>query len=330
MKDWAQQELEAANTTLQVWDQYHQNLGEGTPVPTTLDQLLESSPNLASTLEYSTKPKQIFKIAVRPTLTVKISPSLKLMVMPWQDIKDAFLNLTSGSLADARNKALPHKPTTLTMISWQLIKNGTPLYRLPAAPGTLISAEHYLSLRIAEDGPWGVALVQTSKVAGVNSKLGQSPNQLTADGSAHLQIADHSIDGLGIFEWIATTLQADPRQFSPVDVSWMLANRLEGGPFVPLGDWGVGRVRSGLYGASVARSVWRPSPRSDERSYYSVIGSSFWFYLFLCFSPQGSKIFSINVEVISPLNLVRIVVAAALILARLIPRRIRTTRTSIT
>ncbi len=128
------------------------------------------------------------------------------------------------------------------------IGSNQPLYRAVSQSSQLLTVEEYLESKIAEDGPWGVMLAQTSNLAGFRSIVGQSPDEMTVGGTRHLQLVGQHVDAMGIFEWLALTLQEDPRTLSSGDHSWLLANRLSllSGLYVPDGCWTGGVVSSGL------------------------------------------------------------------------------------
>jgi hypothetical protein len=109
-------------------------------------------------------------------------------------------------------------------------------------------ARDYLARRVLKDGPWGIVLTQTSNDAGMSSMVGKSPDELTQNGSKHLEVNGQRVDGLGALEWLAMTLQHNPAELSASDGSWLLANRLDvnGVARVPCGRWVGSRVRSGL------------------------------------------------------------------------------------
>lgn len=119
----------------------------------------------------------------------------------------------------------------------------------------LLTASQYLDKKIAEDGPVGVMLMQTSKEAGIDRLKGQSPDQMTDNGTKHLEMDGNNIDAMGVFEWLALTFQKDPKELSPQDVSWLLASRMmiDGDPLVPYGYWRVIQVGSSLDWANIQR-----------------------------------------------------------------------------
>jgi hypothetical protein len=128
------------------------------------------------------------------------------------------------------------------------LENDHPLYRDPFNSSELLTPGEYLEGKIAKDGPWGVMLMQSSNQAGIKDLLGKSPNDLLDTPSGHLHAASQAIDAMGIFEWLALSLQEDPSQLSAKDFSWMLANRMEldGQPYGPVGYWHDDQVRSYL------------------------------------------------------------------------------------
>jgi hypothetical protein len=189
-----------------------------------------------------------------------IAESMKLVMIPWQAFR-ANLNDIPGWLAKLRSKqGITTQEDFLNSHINDAIAEGKEFYRDPD-PQTLrgrtgrlrgvkrwISAKEYLDKRIAADGSWGAMIVQASDEAGLKDWIGKSPNDLTEDGEAQIEVAGHDVDGLGIFEWLSLTLAEDPSKLSTKDYSWLLANRIDvnGGPCVPCGRFNGGRVRSRL------------------------------------------------------------------------------------
>jgi hypothetical protein len=183
----------------------------------------------------------------------RIGETMKVVLVPWQFFRD---HIGGSGMETALRQLRQEQQITEDYINDDLletINNDKPLYQKPRVPGSLMTATEYLDARIAEDGPWGVMLAQTSNEAGLEHIKGQSPDQLTTTGgvSDNLRLKNIPVDAMGIFEWWALTLQEDPSQLSNSDYSWLLANRLDvdGVAQVPYGLWFDGQVDSFLFGA---------------------------------------------------------------------------------
>lgn len=174
---------------------------------------------------------------------------MRLLVMPWQAISDHRANLDNWIRRMRLIQDVRLNSYNIDLLA--AITNDLPLYRDAGHPSQLITSSDYLARKIEQDGPWGVILTQTSNQAGlkriVESSTGQrSPDAMTNHGASHFEIAGRAVDNMGIYEWLAVTLQEDPTKLSCHDYSWMLANRVDGGDggaHVPRGDWN-NRVRS--------------------------------------------------------------------------------------
>lgn len=215
-----------------------------------LPDLEASHPNLATVLTRLYEAQKALAASGRSTPNgVPIGGTMSIVLIPWQLFRDhSAENLTDWlnplrlddniSQGDYMNTDLGHA-----------IKNSRPLYGSQ-------SARDYLDAKIASDGPWGIGLIQTSDEAGLQNLFGQSPDDLRAG----INVDGHDVGQLGIYEWLATTLQEDPRTLSTGDYSWMLANRLtvNGVAQVPCGGWLIARVGSGLGDADYRDGNFRP------------------------------------------------------------------------
>lgn len=227
----------------------------------TSQELLSTRPEMAKTLHRLFEAKAALTASGETTPGGEnIGDTMHLTLLPWRAIRDS---TTQPMLLVNNLRQLQGITTSKDYINDDLlnaIKQQEPLYRDPEGSGQLLSANEYLGKRIAKDGDWGFILTQTSKEAGLASIRGKSPYDLTSNGRTELVVAGHRVDGLGIFEWLTMSLQHDPRELSPEDLSWMLANRLNlnGVARVPCGGWVVGRVDSSLDGAGNRDDGVRP------------------------------------------------------------------------
>jgi len=240
---WAHQDIVPA---LKSWYKYRPSqLVEG--VPLTIDQMLESNSHLAETLSRLHAVKEYLKATHELTPEGKnIGETMHLVLMPWQAIRSNLSDF-SGWMNSMRDQQGTKQQDYINPDLLIYIQNDMKLY-IRSAPGSIQKPSEYLDDKIKQDGPWGVMLVQTSNEAGLKSLIGKSPNDLTNNGAGRLKFASFDVDSLGIFEWLALTLQEDPNKLSSKDYSWLLANRLMAGnsPQVPCGRWLVSRVRSFL------------------------------------------------------------------------------------
>jgi hypothetical protein len=105
---------------------------------------------------------------------------------------------------------------------------------------------------------WGIGLMQASPRSGFKSehyKAHMSPRQLTENWQGRLVIGDMespdankcvNVGCLGVFEWLALTLQEnDDNTIDKHSESWLIANRIivdsENTTYVPVGGSSVGR-----------------------------------------------------------------------------------------
>lgn len=239
---WATTDFEATN-----WYQYPDQLG--LDAPTSLQELAAVSPNLAPTLARLYEAKQ--SIVATNEMTPEgqnVGETMHLAFIPWQEISNHLADFDFWVKALRDSQGIATQDDYINENLLKAIKSNLHIYRDPEYPHQFLTSTEYLERRISIDGPWGVMLVQTSQEAGLERIKGQSPDEMTASGSSHLELGGQLVDGLGVFEWMALTMQRDPRELSASDLSWMLANRLEvgGGPRVPNGYWRGSRVKSRL------------------------------------------------------------------------------------
>lgn len=255
-KHWAAGELYNA---AQKWHRYdlspdsRRSLGQGYD---------PRSPNMIRQVEKLFEAKQDFTNSGYTTPEgTPIGETMKLIMVPWQHFKDHLDDIPT-LLRQMRQTQGITNDDYLNNDLISAINFAKPMYQSPHQPGHLISALHYLDMKIAQDGAWGVMLAQTSNEAGLEHLKQQSPDQLTTSGgvSDNLRLKNIPVDSMGIFEWWAITLQEDPSQLSNSDYSWLLANRLDvnGVARVLCGRWDDGQVRSRLYDADYRFDDIRP------------------------------------------------------------------------
>jgi hypothetical protein len=252
---WANVELNNnfADGALGSWQRYETALG--VTVPHTVDELLQTNPNLAPTLTRLHEAKQALTASGEVTPEgFNLGETMHLVVMPWQVLRDnvgSNFDTWVNQMRGIQNTAQSDDYINDSLLS--AIAENQPLYRAQDVPERLITPTEYLDRKIAQDGAWGVMLLQTSDQAGLKRIVEgpedmRSPDAMTNNGVGHFEVAGIKVDNLGIFEWLATSFQEDPSKLSSQDYSWMLANRMtvDGGPHVPSGRWDDGQVKSGL------------------------------------------------------------------------------------
>lgn len=250
--EWAGPQLKDA---LSKWDVYD---GPGS-VPATHDLLARKNPNFATTMKRLYEAQQALEESGLLTPeNLKAAETMRLVLVPWKMIAE---DLLSGdpkrfwdTLKSTRSAQGITKEDYIHDLLKKAIDEGQSIYRDPDDPSKLLSCGEYLQKKIAQDGDWGIILAQTSNQAGLEMLKGQSPDLMTGNGKKRIGVngeqggVAHPLDSMGIFEWLALTVQEDPSQLSTHDFSWLLANRLDvrGVPYVPNGDWYDGQVRSRL------------------------------------------------------------------------------------
>jgi hypothetical protein len=241
---WASEALNNLSNYFDTWQNYDGQLGVAKSV--SVGELAANNPNLVSKLTHLYETKQALLASGESTPEgTNIGETMRLALVPWQEMRNHLSDFDEW-VDGLRNAQGLDSEDYINEDLLAAIKGNSPFYRDSVTPSQLLTASQYLDKKIAEDGPVGVMLVQTSDAAGIERLVGQSPDQMTSDGSQHLEVAGSNVDSMGVFEWIALTLQSDPAQLSSDDYSWMLANRLDvsGDPHVPFGGWDGGRVRS--------------------------------------------------------------------------------------
>lgn len=175
----------------------------------------------------------------------RVGETMHLVAVPWKAFKEAIDNLPQW-VSQMRRAQSINEDDYINDDLLEAIKSDKPIYKSWDNPGVTYTAREYLDYKISQDGPWGTVLIQTSDEAGVDNWKGQSPDELTHQGTWTPELEGKPVGSMGIFEWLAVTMQEDPRQLSSKDYSWLLANRLtvDGGPQVPFGFWRGGQVGS--------------------------------------------------------------------------------------
>jgi hypothetical protein len=245
-RKWGLVELASA---LSSWSEYPFS----TEVQYELQALIETKPETLSRLYESRE--NLIASGENTTQGLNIGESMHITLVPWKMMLE---NLEGhDDFQQWVNKMRLYQDKTLNPqdnLDPNLlveIRDDSAIYHNPASPKKYdangsteqewISAKSYLQQRIAKDGPWGVALIQTSPNYGVQSLADTSVDELTGQGSRHIEIGGERVDGLGIFEWIAMTLQHEPADFTRYK-SLLLANRIRypGCEYVPTGLYQAG------------------------------------------------------------------------------------------
>jgi hypothetical protein len=266
-RQWAEQELSGNfdDGALGTWRKYDSLFS--VQAPGDLDTLIRDNPNMATKLGRLHEAKLAITAAADVTPEgLNVGETMHLTVVPWAAFKSNLERLPEWvkTLRDVQGIAEVDDFINDAFIAG--LKDNTELYRNPIAPHFFttnntaapdwLSARDYLDERIAEDGPWGVLLTQTSQQAGLQNLIGKSPDDLTDKGQKRFEIAGHKVDSLGVFEWLAMTFQHDPSALSSDDESWLLANRItvNGGSEVAYGYW---------YGDQVKSHLWKSEDQGD-------------------------------------------------------------------
>lgn len=258
--NWVYDELEKTEQGLHSWQKYSVNMSA--PIPAKLEEF--HNPNFGNKIDrfYATKLRLENSNLTTPE-EINVGETMQLIAVPWKAFRDNLDHLHEWVNEMRTTQGVSKHPDYFHDSLLDAIKNDTKFYRhtevrpQPGSPKeydytvSMLSAREYLDRRIEEEGPWGLALVQTSEQAGVKDLIGKSPDELSEDPSQgkYLKVAGEKVDDLGVFEWLALSFQYDPSKISgSTDYSWMLANRIEaangGEARVPYGYWGGYRVAS--------------------------------------------------------------------------------------
>ena len=256
VQSWADRELE---DSLSAWGEYIGTL-EIFNMPHTYSDVVRDNPNFAQTITRLYEARQSLISANETTPEgLNVGETMHLALVPWQQMREHLGDFDQWVKRFRTAQGIATSDDYINDSLLNAIKSDQPLYRDSAQPTQMLTPSQYLDKKIAEDGPWGVILVQTSKEAGIERIKGQSPDQMTNNGNGHLELAGSNIDAMGVFEWIALTFQKDPKELSPQDAGWLLANRMtvDGDPHVPYGYWIDDQVKSHLYWAYYQRDYVR-------------------------------------------------------------------------
>ena len=145
---------------------------------------------------------------------------MHLVLMPWRELKHVCDTKTMqqwldnvGELAYDRNtpydKPIGIEDSVIKELEGRTLNANEQIYRDPANPKRLLTPKEYLDQRIAEDGDWGVALVQTNEEPGVRTMRRSAPSAYYFPFKHHIAVEGYHVDGMGIFEYIALVLQED-------------------------------------------------------------------------------------------------------------------------
>lgn len=260
-QSWAERELITMHTGFHSWQKYRGELGG--QVPSGLAEL--NHPNLAEKLNRLYDAKKVLDRSGETTPSGEaIGDTMRLVAIPWEAFRKNLDNLPS-MLARMRDQQSVNETDYLNEHLLEAVQSGRYMYKAWDSPALILSAKEYLEKKIKEDGEWGLALMQTSDEAGVKSLMGKSPDELTDRDVRSPVVAGVEIGSMGVFEWLALTLQEDPKKLSSKDYSWMLANRIDvdGGAQVPYGAWYDDQVESNL--------AWSDNQSEDVRPRLAVI-----------------------------------------------------------
>ncbi len=241
------------------WGRYNQQLG--LTAPRTFDDImlgegLRRAPILQRL--YEARQAIINSTELNPE-GLNIGETMKPVLVPWRAIKENLDRFPEWVKEMRQAQGILDKDDFFSKDLLVVIQEGKKMYRNPEANSSTpiesqwLTATEYLDQRIEVDGDWGIILAQTSDDAGLKSivegpESERSPDAMTKNGTDHARVGGQDVDGLGIFEWLALTLQEDPTKLSNKDFSWLLANRLQVGDStrVPIGYFYGDRVESDL------------------------------------------------------------------------------------
>jgi hypothetical protein len=260
---WAKQELEGR--VLQIWQQY--KTGLELEVPESFVELVQNNPSFSTTIERLHQVKMTLQKSGEMTPEdLKLDETMHLVLMPWQAFRNHSHHLPDlmSDLRTSQGKPIGYDLLYDEILS--ALEYNSYIYRGIGDSLSELPVEEYLDLKLNNDGPWGVGLVQTSNQAGLARLIEgpsdqRSPNALTQNGTAHFRVAEQNVDALGLFEWLALTLQENPENLSIDDSSWLLANRLDAfgqGMCVPSASWISGTLCVGIDKADFDSTLIRP------------------------------------------------------------------------
>lgn len=233
VNEWAAQGLEEQ---IQEWADKWSNFQEWTrykemlKAPDSLEELSKTHSSLSKTLERLYWSHQAISSSGEQTSNFQpLEIAFDLCLMPW-DAMRANLHDIDGWMKNMREVGYSDPNYIVDYMDPQLssMLDTNKIYIDPDDHRKVITAAEYLDKKIATDGPWGIMLVQATQEAGTNTMLeAKSLAQRTQDGTQQIILAEQPVDAMGIFEWLALTLQRDPHTLSNIDQSMLPANRFE-------------------------------------------------------------------------------------------------------
>ncbi len=139
-----------------------------------------------------------------------IGRSLSPLLVPWEFFKNHVEGTTTSAIRYMRSMQgiEEHALDDPAFFDRNAINYS---YRAPYSYGSGYDADRgkYLEDRFASDGWWGIILAQTGSTAGQSRR--KPPSELIENRTYRLE--GYRADSFGIFEWLALTLQEDPRTF---------------------------------------------------------------------------------------------------------------------
>ena len=117
-----------------------------------------------------------------------------------------------------------------------MIVGKPPIYRGYANPDKLYTADEYLRVKIATDGPCGVMLMQTGRKGGIKRLEDRVPAEVIPYGQENIMVNGQPVDRVGIFEYLSATFQEGPGQLAVNQGNWLPANR-SSDDLVPYVQW---------------------------------------------------------------------------------------------
>lgn len=244
---WARQELTHA---LGQWQQYSEIFDNyDTSLPRSLEELELDCSNLVEKMRWL-HAARISLFGEQNSYGGFVGETMHLVLIPWRlyDRSQADLLSFNGGfehfVAKLRDRqGLIGKSDYIDQQLAEAIDTQSEIYFDPDDHTRLISTQDYLEKKITSDGLWGVMLMQTSNIPGALTGLvldPKSPREI--NGNGHLVLQKTNVDAMGIYEWLALTLQENPREISKCRSSrrthlsndgypsWLLANRIPAGP----------------------------------------------------------------------------------------------------
>jgi hypothetical protein len=271
---WARKELgnSVEDGVFQKWNKYCKLSTVGRPLgisraPLTFEGLELDNPNFNEKIEKLYAAKQALTDSGELSSGgVNIGETMHLVAVPWKIMKDNLgsLDVWLNGMRVAQGIEKPDEFNSDLLFDITTYNDW--LYLNPKDNGEYLKATEYLDQRIAEDGDWGIILAQTSSMAGLKSLIRPEgfTNTRTPDEMAgKLTVAGQRVDGMGIFEYIALTLQEDPKTISNRDCSWLLANHLRvpgsaNENKLPYGRWNEDSVVFGLLPDDYSSALYQP------------------------------------------------------------------------